>query len=135
MAPCFPLQYQMMRLLPLLSKVISIVVINFLYFKDLIMKPDVNCFNLEGPGIENFQIIGDAIPGGRLLGCGFPVRGTSLCMFQVKLMKIIQIKMPINSESCIILYMICILCILYALFSGFVIFRMELGSTFKVSLK
>ncbi|KAF3447576.1 hypothetical protein FNV43_RR12763 [Rhamnella rubrinervis] len=36
----------------------------------------------EGPGIENFQIIGDAIPGGKLLGCGFPVRGTSLCMFQ-----------------------------------------------------
>lgn len=135
MAPCFPLQYQMMRLLPLLMKVISIVVVNFLYFKDLIVKSDVNCFNLEGPGIENFQIIGDAIPGGRLLGCGFPVRGTSLCMFQVKLMKIIQIKMPINSESCIILYMICILCILYALFSGFVIFRMELGSTLKVSLK
>ncbi|KAL5549667.1 hypothetical protein UlMin_004898 [Ulmus minor] len=36
----------------------------------------------EGPGIENFQIIGDAIPGGKLLGCGYPVRGTSLCMFQ-----------------------------------------------------
>ncbi|XP_024022224.1 uncharacterized protein LOC21406593 isoform X1 [Morus notabilis] len=36
----------------------------------------------EGPGIDNFQIIGDAIPGGKLLGCGYPVRGTSLCMFQ-----------------------------------------------------
>ncbi|KAK9911344.1 hypothetical protein M0R45_035261 [Rubus argutus] len=36
----------------------------------------------QGPGIENFQIIGDAVPGGKLLGCGFPVRGTSLCMFQ-----------------------------------------------------
>ncbi|KAL3537178.1 hypothetical protein ACH5RR_000544 [Cinchona calisaya] len=36
----------------------------------------------EGPGIEVFQIIGDAKPGGKLLGCGFPVRGTSLCMFQ-----------------------------------------------------
>ncbi|KAL4599233.1 hypothetical protein ACB092_11G113200 [Castanea dentata] len=36
----------------------------------------------EGPGIENFQIIGDAIPGCKLLGCGYPVRGTSLCMFQ-----------------------------------------------------
>lgn len=35
-----------------------------------------------GPGIENFQIIGDAIPGGKLLGCGYPVRGTSLCVFQ-----------------------------------------------------
>lgn len=48
------------------------------------IKSNVNHFNLEGPGIENFQIIGDAIPGGKLLGCGFPVRGTSLCMFQVK---------------------------------------------------
>ncbi|XP_073144585.1 uncharacterized protein [Henckelia pumila] len=36
----------------------------------------------EGPGIENFQINGDAKPGCKLLGCGFPVRGTSLCMFQ-----------------------------------------------------
>ncbi|CAN4125153.1 unnamed protein product [Withania somnifera] len=41
-------------------------------------------FNSEGesPGIEGFQIIGEAKPGCRLLGCGFPVRGTSLCMFQ-----------------------------------------------------
>ncbi|KAI8545596.1 hypothetical protein RHMOL_Rhmol07G0051800 [Rhododendron molle] len=36
----------------------------------------------EGPGIEDFQIVGEAKPGYRLLGCGFPVRGTSLCMFQ-----------------------------------------------------
>ncbi|KAK0599333.1 hypothetical protein LWI29_004340 [Acer saccharum] len=36
----------------------------------------------EGPGIENFQIIGEATPGEKLLGCGFPVRGTTLCMFQ-----------------------------------------------------
>ncbi|KAI4347745.1 hypothetical protein L6164_008528 [Bauhinia variegata] len=36
----------------------------------------------DGPGIENFQIIGDAVPGSRLLGCGYQVRGTSLCMFQ-----------------------------------------------------
>lgn len=36
----------------------------------------------EGPGIEGFQIIGEAVPGGRLLGCGYPVRGTTLCMFQ-----------------------------------------------------
>ncbi|XP_057980334.1 uncharacterized protein LOC131166090 isoform X2 [Malania oleifera] len=35
-----------------------------------------------GPGIEGFQIIGEAKPGGKLLGCGYPVRGTSLCMFQ-----------------------------------------------------
>ncbi|CAA2982226.1 Hypothetical predicted protein [Olea europaea subsp. europaea] len=36
----------------------------------------------EGPGIEGFQIIGEAKPGCKLLGCGYPVRGTSLCMFQ-----------------------------------------------------
>ncbi|XP_057451175.1 uncharacterized protein LOC130743079 isoform X2 [Lotus japonicus] len=36
----------------------------------------------DGPGIENFQICGEAIPGEKLLGCGYPVRGTSLCMFQ-----------------------------------------------------
>ncbi|KAL2659186.1 hypothetical protein AAZV13_03G071400 [Glycine max] len=36
----------------------------------------------DGPGIENFQVSGDAIPGEKLLGCGYPVRGTSLCMFQ-----------------------------------------------------
>lgn len=36
----------------------------------------------DRPGIENFQISGDAIPGGKLLGCGYPVRGTSLCIFQ-----------------------------------------------------
>ncbi|XP_044481673.1 uncharacterized protein LOC123208309 isoform X2 [Mangifera indica] len=36
----------------------------------------------EGPGIDGFQIIGEAIPGEKLLGCGYPVRGTTLCMFQ-----------------------------------------------------
>ncbi|GAB2270758.1 hypothetical protein Dimus_005627 [Dionaea muscipula] len=36
----------------------------------------------EGPGIEGFQVVGDARPGGKLLGCGYPIRGTSLCMFQ-----------------------------------------------------
>lgn len=36
----------------------------------------------EGPGIENFQIVGDAKPGSKILGCGYPVRGTSLCIFQ-----------------------------------------------------
>ncbi|XVF06777.1 hypothetical protein REPUB_Repub06bG0080200 [Reevesia pubescens] len=36
----------------------------------------------EWPGIEGFQIIGDATPGEKLLGCGFPVRGATLCMFQ-----------------------------------------------------
>ncbi|KAL2514113.1 hypothetical protein Fot_28084 [Forsythia ovata] len=36
----------------------------------------------EGPGIDAFQIIGEAKPGCKLLGCGYPVRGTSLCMFQ-----------------------------------------------------
>lgn len=36
----------------------------------------------DGPGIDGFQIIGEAIPGEKVLGCGFPVRGTTLCMFQ-----------------------------------------------------
>ncbi|KAM7274137.1 hypothetical protein ACFE04_028801 [Oxalis oulophora] len=36
----------------------------------------------EDPGIENFQITGDSTPGEKLLGCGYPVRGTTLCMFQ-----------------------------------------------------
>ncbi|KAG5538857.1 hypothetical protein RHGRI_019408 [Rhododendron griersonianum] len=36
----------------------------------------------EGPGIEDFQIIGEAKPGYQLVGCGFPVRGTSHCVFQ-----------------------------------------------------
>ncbi|XP_052619657.1 uncharacterized protein LOC111921383 isoform X2 [Lactuca sativa] len=35
-----------------------------------------------GPGIKEFQIIGDAKPGGKLLVCGFTLRGTSRCMFQ-----------------------------------------------------
>jgi len=43
----------------------------------------MNGVDLDGPGIENFQIIGDAVPGEKLLGCGYQVRGTSLCMFQV----------------------------------------------------
>ncbi|XP_042484530.1 uncharacterized protein LOC122064820 isoform X3 [Macadamia integrifolia] len=34
------------------------------------------------PGIEGFQIIGDAKPGNTLQACGYPVHGTSLCMFQ-----------------------------------------------------
>ncbi|XP_026401630.1 uncharacterized protein LOC113297394 isoform X3 [Papaver somniferum] len=34
------------------------------------------------PGIEGFQILGDAKPGNTLRACGFPVRGTALCMFQ-----------------------------------------------------
>ncbi|MQL84121.1 hypothetical protein Taro_016613 [Colocasia esculenta] len=34
------------------------------------------------PGIESFQIIGDARPGGTLRACGFPVNRTTLCIFQ-----------------------------------------------------
>lgn len=49
----------------------------------------------DGPGIEGFQIIGDAKPGCKLLGCGFPVRGTSLCMFQVWAMIFLFIKADI----------------------------------------
>ncbi|KAL0547989.1 hypothetical protein IC582_012428 [Cucumis melo] len=37
---------------------------------------------IEGPSIENFQIVGEATPGSRLLACGYPTRGTSLCIFQ-----------------------------------------------------
>lgn len=48
------------------------------------MHDGVGSFDSEedGPGIEGFQITGDAKPGCKLLGCGYPVRGTSLCMFQ-----------------------------------------------------
>ncbi|XP_077237521.1 uncharacterized protein LOC143879183 [Tasmannia lanceolata] len=34
------------------------------------------------PGIEGFQIVGEAKPGNTLQACGFPIHGTSLCMFQ-----------------------------------------------------
>lgn len=44
-----------------------------------------NWFPLEeGPGIEGFSIYGDAKLGGKLIGCGYGIRGTSLCLFQVK---------------------------------------------------
>nr|XP_043612288.1 putative receptor-like protein kinase At5g39000 isoform X2 [Erigeron canadensis] len=36
----------------------------------------------DGPGVEDFQVIGDAKPGGRLLCCAYSVNGTSLAMFQ-----------------------------------------------------
>ncbi|KAM0070141.1 putative protein kinase RLK-Pelle-RLCK-VIIa-2 family [Helianthus debilis subsp. tardiflorus] len=36
----------------------------------------------DGPGVEGLQIMGNAKPGGKLLAVGYPVRGTSLCMFQ-----------------------------------------------------
>ncbi|KAK8690048.1 hypothetical protein V6N13_088753 [Hibiscus sabdariffa] len=51
---------------------------------DILYQPDemASQGSEDGPGIEGFQIIGDATPGEKLLGCGFPVRGTSLCMFQ-----------------------------------------------------
>ncbi|KAH9771183.1 hypothetical protein KPL71_012613 [Citrus sinensis] len=39
-------------------------------------------FKEEGPGIEQFQIDGEATPGKKLLGCGYPVGGANLCMFQ-----------------------------------------------------
>lgn len=34
------------------------------------------------PGIEGFQIIGEAKPGSTLRACGYPTKGTSLCIFQ-----------------------------------------------------
>lgn len=42
----------------------------------------VGFYSEEGPGIDDFQIVGEAIPGGRIHGAGYPVRGTSVCMFQ-----------------------------------------------------
>lgn len=50
----------------------------------------------EGPGIEGFQIIGQATPGEKLTGCGYPVRGTTLCMFQVKFFELIQTLKYVN---------------------------------------
>ncbi|MFS7926773.1 hypothetical protein Hanom_Chr04g00301071 [Helianthus anomalus] len=41
------------------------------------------CFSLEdGSGVEGLLIMGNAKPGGKLLAVGYPVRGTTLCMFQ-----------------------------------------------------
>jgi len=34
------------------------------------------------PAIENFQIVGDAVPGNTLQACGISINGTSLCVFQ-----------------------------------------------------
>ncbi|XP_008796274.2 uncharacterized protein LOC103711776 isoform X2 [Phoenix dactylifera] len=34
------------------------------------------------PGIEGFQIIGEAKPGNTLRACGYPTNGTTLCIFQ-----------------------------------------------------
>ena len=56
-------------------------------------------FHFKGPSIDNFQIIGEAIPGERLLGCGYPVRGTSLCIFQVFFFgQIMQMKYPCHKQ-------------------------------------
>lgn len=37
---------------------------------------------ISSPGIEGFQIIGEAKPGCTLRACGYPTNGTSLCIFQ-----------------------------------------------------
>jgi hypothetical protein len=34
------------------------------------------------PGIEGLIIVGDAVLGGRLTACGYPVNGMTLCIFQ-----------------------------------------------------
>ena len=76
-------------------------------------------FNLEGPGIENFQIIGDAVPGDKLLGCGYQVRGTSLCMFQVKFLvtdpngTLYLLKISINTNTLCSFYSLRGYCCLY----------------------
>lgn len=70
------------RLLPLFLKVVDIYfLVNNLW---LFLESKMGHSNSGGPGIEGFQIIGEATPGEKLLGCGYPVRGTTLCMFQVK---------------------------------------------------
>lgn len=35
------------------------------------------------PGIESFQILGDARPGSTLRACGYQINGATLCVFQV----------------------------------------------------
>ena len=82
MASCLSIPMTTMRVLPLSLKVMYVIdhqqLVRFFYTNEM--------HHVDGPGIEYFQIIGDAVPGGRLLGCGYPVRGTSLCMFQVKIL-------------------------------------------------
>lgn len=58
----------------------------FIYETNLWLLLECNnktCCNAEGPGIEQFQIDGEATPGKKLLGCGYPLGGAHLCMFQV----------------------------------------------------
>ncbi|KAI3511222.1 hypothetical protein L1887_18369 [Cichorium endivia] len=52
------------------------------YSRSLPMNDEGDSYLEDGPGIEDFQIMGDAKPGSTLQGFGFGVRGTSLCMFQ-----------------------------------------------------
>ncbi|XP_057871763.2 uncharacterized protein LOC131078111 isoform X1 [Cryptomeria japonica] len=55
-----------------------------LYFPTTLEEP--NSFNSEEddplPGVENLQIVGDAVPGSMLQACGFSINGTTLCVFQ-----------------------------------------------------
>lgn len=87
----------------------------------------------DGPGIENFQIIGDAKPGFKLLGCGFPVRGTSLCMFQVSAIILVQYSVVFIVLALLLLIYFWILFALFAITSGFVIIQMVQGSILRVS--
>lgn len=125
MAPYLLLTPHMMRLLPLLLKVIDVFIFETgIFLLDLLIS-NMFLLHLEGPTIENFQIIGDAVPGGKLLGCGYPVRGTSLCMFQVKFL---EHSSCVNFHICYDI-LICHHCLRI---SGFVIFRMALESSLKV---
>lgn len=49
-------------------------------------------YNPEGPGIEQFQIVGEATPGEKLVGCGYSMRGTTDCFFQVKFFEVYHVK-------------------------------------------
>lgn len=120
-------------IMTLILKVIGVLIHDRLGWP--LIKSNLTCFILERPGIEGFQIIGDAIPGGRLLGCGYTVRGTSLCIFQVKLLFISSFLdnfLPIIYCSCFVDY----LCVnIVFTISGFVIFTMAPDSTLKVSIE
>ncbi|XP_077244828.1 uncharacterized protein LOC143884876 isoform X2 [Tasmannia lanceolata] len=59
-------------------------VTNDMHFQTASMHEEHASSAIEGllPGIEGFQIIGDAKPGNTLQACGYPIHGTSLCIFQ-----------------------------------------------------
>lgn len=93
------------------------------------MKPSAT--TSEGPGIEDFQIVGEAVPGEKLTACGYSVRGTASCFFQVNsICSQLILFLPIASSDEDIEF---ILASYYVCTSGFIIHRMAQGSTSRVS--